>query len=128
MKHGKSQSSIPSETLVYAFAHVESWIESYAKATGHSFAELADGVATLLYAQTGGEVRRTQNRVPALSGNRPTRGKAVGKVAVAVSSHRKSPGKAAGRKLKSIHWTQRPENRKKMLRHLADMRQAKMAA
>lgn len=80
---------------IYAFAHVESWIESYAKSTGQSAGELAARVGTLLLAQGAG----TPNSVPPVSSYPAGVRKSLGKVAVA----KRAPGRMPVAKLKTGH-------------------------
>lgn len=85
-KNGRSSSSHQPSPLeiVYAFSHVETWIEDYAKSNQLSAYELTVGVAELLQRQTHGALLGLEHRVPAQSRPQASAGSdAVAEVEVA---------------------------------------------
>lgn len=70
-KNGSSQRNqhpTPLE-VVYAFSHVETWIEDFAKSSQLSSHELTVGVAELLQRQTLGAVLGLEHRLPEKPGS-----------------------------------------------------------
>ena len=87
MKYGKSFEI----QLAYIHGRIESQLEAFAASLGIAPKELAVRLAGLLLGQEGGEVLRTGNRVPALSGKAPKRGTSARKVAVARRTRNAAP-------------------------------------
>lgn len=85
-----NQDGISRESLIYAFAHCETWLEDYAKSQKLPAHELTERVAGLLFAQTSGEILGTEHRVSALPREATKRNSATRKVAVAKRPYRKT--------------------------------------
>lgn len=107
-------SEISNELTIYAFSHVETWLEDYAKSQRLSSHELTERVARLLLAQTSREVLGVDNTVPALRRQATKGNKGTRKVALAKRPYRKAQVK--------LHWTQRPENQAKVKKQMKGMR------
>lgn len=89
------KSIIPSEAVIYAFAHTEAWLEAYAKSHQLPAHELTGQVAGLLLGSSSGEALGSINSVPALR-RAPTKiHKATRKMEVASSAR---SNKTLGRK------------------------------
>lgn len=78
--------------VIYAFAHVESWLEAYARSNQLSAYELTNRVATLLHVQTGGKILGLEDSLSTLRGD-AAGNKATRKMALARGSYSETPGK-----------------------------------
>lgn len=92
-KHGSTQRNSHQPTpleIVYAFAHVETWLEDYAKSSGLSSHELTVGVVELLHRQTLRALLGSEHRLSKKSRSQAAEGSdAVAEVAVARGTRRK---------------------------------------
>lgn len=126
MKRGQNE-VIRRESLIYAFAHTETWLEDYAKSHSLPFHELAAGVANLLQLQAGGTVLGAGHPVPALRGNRATRNSSSRPVEMAGSPHHQAQKSGVAHKSSKPHWTQLPENRARLQGIVKRMNRARLA-
>lgn len=64
-KYGSTDSEHPTPLeIVYAFSHIETWLEDYAKSNRLSPHELTIGVVELLHRQTHGAILGLEHRLP----------------------------------------------------------------
>jgi len=92
------KSTIPTEIVIYAFARTQQWLADFAESHALASHELTERVSALLLSAGEG----FKSNLPALRNARSTPYKGVGKVALASSSHRQSPGKSAQRPVKRV--------------------------
>ena len=90
------KSIIPNEVVIYAFARTQQWLADFAESHALASHELTERVSALLLGTGEG----LETNLPALRGARSTLRKGMGKVAMAGSTHRKSPGASAQRPVK----------------------------
>lgn len=109
------------QVAVYLLGGIERWIEDYARSSQIPADVLTHRVAELLQLQTSGRVLGTNNHLPALQ--RASTGESITTSALALArgSHRRTQVRTPKPKL---HWTQLPQNRKKMMSHIDAMRAA----
>lgn len=102
------------ETALYCFARCEQFCRDFAESSQISARELIDRVADLFFRQASGAQLGAEDHLPPLRGKATRNGDALAEVAVARGS------RGGGAQVKP-HWTQKPENRKKMLRNIQAM-------
>lgn len=112
--HGNSKSITDAHHEIYAFAHVETWIEDYARSNQLPAHELTERVADLLKLQT---VRPILGMSDHLSNMRPgsaerTKGK---RKTVALDDRPRRKTSLTGYKYpEGTHWTQKKENKARL--------------
>jgi hypothetical protein len=107
------------EASLYCLGRIEQFIEDFAKSIEVPSNELAHRVCTLFQAQTNGQISRSAHNVSPLPDSRLRAGarNSASTVEVARGSHSGSPLKGYVYP-KGTHWTQKPENRQKLLKQV----------
>jgi SOS-response transcriptional repressor LexA len=114
MKHD-TKSEIPKEVITYTAGAVEGRIAEIARNTNQPESELREWVAIFLLSSWTG----ISDYMPTLRGKATKVYKTTRKMAVAVNSHRKPQTHSNKKGYKypiGTHWTQRPENKAKLIK------------
>lgn len=77
--------------VTFAYGYIRHFLQSYARSTTLSEAELTERVAGLLFAEVSREVHRAKDSVSTLRGEASEGGKTSRKVAVVKRSYRRAP-------------------------------------
>lgn len=89
--NGDNSKELPQEAIIYAFSHVETYLEDYARSHKLPAHELTGRVAGLLLAQTGGALLGLVDHMSALRRQTPQRNSPPREVEVVSRPHNKTP-------------------------------------
>jgi hypothetical protein len=111
-----NKDEINSNSVIYAFAHCETWLEDYSKTIQANQHELTNRVAELLLAQG----QRFSTSLPTLRRNSSKISKGLHEMEMVKRSYRKASRKISKRTSKGVgikaYWAQfTPEQRSKMM-------------
>lgn len=111
------------ETALYCFARCEQFLEDYARSNQISAYELTFRVAELFQLQTNRPLLGTENSLSSLQRNGTGLRGTLAEVEMASGPRGSAQVKRPVGRPRKTHWTQLPNNRKKMMTVISQMRE-----